>query len=140
MRQDINKYFLSIAKTISTRSTCERKKVGCIIVRDKNILSTGYNGSPAGLPHCEEVGCEIENSSCIRTTHAEQNAICQAAKNGVSINNSILYTTLFPCYTCAKMIINCGIKEIYFLEDYHSSRKSKDIFWQRKINCYKILL
>lgn len=141
MDRDINKYFLNIVNIVATRATCNRKKVGCIIVKDKNIIATGYNGSPIGLEHCEDVGCEIDdNGSCIRTTHAEQNAICQAAKNGISINGATIYCSMFPCYTCAKMIINCGIKEIYFLEDYHSANKSINIFKKANIKINKIKL
>jgi len=133
MNRDINKYFFDIAKVVALRSTCNRSLVGAIVVKNKNILATGYNGSSSGLEHCIDVGCELnEQGSCIRTVHAEQNAIIQAAKNGVSINNAIMYVTLFPCYTCAKIIINAGIKEIYVLKDYHSSQKSKEIF--KKIN------
>lgn len=141
MDRDINKYFLNIVNIVATRATCNRKKVGCIIVKDKNIIATGYNGSPIGLEHCEDVGCEIdEKGSCIRTTHAEQNAICQAAKNGISINGATIYCSMFPCYTCAKMIINCGIKEIYYLDDYHTSERSIDIFKKANIKINKIKL
>lgn len=134
MSRNINNYFFEICKIVASRSTCPRKHVGCIITRDKSILSTGYNGSPRGLKHCDDIGCEIDDKgSCIRTTHSEQNAICQAAKNGVSIENSTMYVTMFPCYTCAKMIVNCGIKEIHALEDYHSSERSKKIFKEAKI-------
>jgi len=137
MNRDINKYFLSIAEIVSSRSTCNRSLVGCVIVKNKNILATGYNGSPSGLKHCIDAECELEDGHCIRTVHAEQNAIIQAAKNGTAIENSIIYTTLFPCYTCAKMIINAGIKEVHCLKDYHSSKRSKEIFNQSNIK-YKI--
>ena len=97
-------YFMNIATEVATRSTCDRKHVGAVIVRNKNILSTGYNGSIKGLPHCDEVGHEMVDGHCIRTTHAEANAIVQAAKNGVSIDNSEIFVTAFHCYNCFKLI------------------------------------
>ena len=137
-RESIHSYFLKIAEVVATRSTCERKSVGCVIVKNKNILSTGFNGSPSGLRHCLDIGCEIVNGSCERTTHSEQNAICQAAKNGIEISESTLYTTLFPCYNCAKIIINSGISRIYYKEDYHSQDRSKKIFKEAHIFTKKI--
>ena len=116
------KYFINIAKEVSKRSTCNRKNVGAVIVRDKTILSTGYNGSIKGLPHCDEIGHEMINGHCVRTTHAEANAIVQAAKNGVKINNSEIYVTASPCYDCFKLIVNAGINTIYYLEFYRDER------------------
>ncbi|MFC1550308.1 cytidine/deoxycytidylate deaminase family protein [Candidatus Neomarinimicrobiota bacterium] len=116
------KYFMNIAQVVASRATCDRKKVGAVIVRDKNILSTGYNGSLSGLPHCEENGHEMENDHCVRTIHAEANAIVQAARNGVAINKSEIYITASPCYTCFKMIANAGIRRIYFGEFYRDER------------------
>ena len=95
-------YFMNIAQEVATRSTCDRKHVGAVIVRDKTILSTGYNGSIKGLPHCDEAGCEMVEGHCVRTTHAEANAIVQAAKNGVKIELSEIYVTASPCYNCLK--------------------------------------
>ena len=118
-------YFMNIAKEVSTRSTCDRKHVGAVIVRDKTILSTGYNGSIKGLQHCDEIGHEMVDGHCIRTTHAEANAIVQAAKNGVSINNSEIYVTASPCYHCFKLIANSGIKTIYYDEFYRDDRIMK---------------
>ena len=115
-------YFMNIATEVATRSTCDRKHVGAVIVRNKNILSTGYNGSIKGLPHCDEVGHEMVDGHCIRTTHAEANAIVQAAKNGVSINNSEIFVTASPCYNCFKLIANSGIKVIYYRELYRDQR------------------
>ena len=115
-------YFMNIATEVSTRSTCDRKHVGAVIVRNKNILSTGYNGSIKGLPHCDEVGHEMVDGHCIRTTHAEANAIVQAAKNGVSIDNSEIFVTASPCYNCFKLIANSGIKVIYYRELYRDQR------------------
>ena len=115
-------YFMNIATEVATRSTCDRKHVGAVIVRNKNILSTGYNGSIKGLPHCDEVGHEMVDGHCIRTTHAEANAIVQAAKNGVSIDNSEIFVTASPCYNCFKLIANSGINVIYYRELYRDQR------------------
>ena len=117
-------YFMNIAREVATRSTCDRKHVGAVIVREKTILSTGYNGSIKGLPHCDEVGCEMVDGHCIRTTHAEANAIVQAAKNGVEINLSEIYVTASPCYNCFKLIANAGIKTIFYKEFYRDDRIS----------------
>ncbi len=115
-------YFMNIAHEVATRSTCDRKNIGAVIVREKSILSTGYNGSLRGLPHCEEVGHEMENDHCVRTIHAEANAIVQAARNGVQIENAEIFVTASPCYNCFKMIANAGIKKIYFGEFYRDER------------------
>ena len=115
-------YFMNIAKEVATRSTCDRMHVGAVIVRDKTILSTGYNGSIKGLPHCDEIGHEMVDGHCVRTTHAEANAIVQAAKNGVKINLAEIYVTASPCYNCFKLIANAGIKSIYFDEFYRDER------------------
>jgi len=115
-------YFMNIAKEVATRSTCDRKNVGAVIVRDKTILSTGYNGSIKGLPHCDDAGHEMVDGHCIRTTHAEANAIVQAAKNGVKINESEIYVTASPCYNCFKLIANAGIKIILYQELYRDDR------------------
>lgn len=122
MRADWHRYFMGIAHQASTRSTCQRKHVGAVIVRDKTILSTGYNGSVRGLPHCEDVGCVMEDGHCVATVHAEANAIIQAAKNGVSIEGSELYTTASPCWSCFKLIANVGIKKIFYGEFYREER------------------
>lgn len=122
-RQSWDDYFMSVARTIATRSTCDRKYVGAVIVRDKVILSTGYNGSIRGLPHCDwDAGHMMEDGHCVRTVHAEVNAIAQAAMNGVAIKDSILYTTASPCWPCFKVIANCGIKRIVFGEFYRDER------------------
>jgi len=126
MRADWHRYFMGIAHQASTRSTCLRKHVGAVIVRDKTILSTGYNGSVRGLPHCEDVGCVVEDGHCIATVHAEANAIIQAAKNGVSIEGSELYTTASPCWNCFKLIANVGIKKIFF-GDFYREERSREI-------------
>ena len=115
-------YFMNIAKEVATRSTCDRKHVGAVIVRDKTILSTGYNGSIKGLKHCGDIGHEMVDGHCVRTTHAEANAIVQAAKNGVSINGSEIFVTASPCYNCFKLIANSGINKIYYDEFYRDDR------------------
>lgn len=115
-------YFMNIAKEAATRSTCDRKHVGAVIVRDKTILSTGYNGSIRGMPHCNENGHMMENDHCVATIHAESNAILQAAKNGVMIDRGEIYITASPCWTCFKMLANVGIKKIFYGEFYRDER------------------
>lgn len=115
-------YFMNIAKQVATRSTCDRKNVGAVIVRDRTILSTGYNGSIRGMPHCDEAGHMMENGHCIATIHAESNAVLQAAKNGVSIDGAEVYITSSPCWNCFKMLANAGIKKIYYGEFYRDER------------------
>lgn len=115
-------YFMNIAKQVATRSTCDRKHVGAVISRDRTILSTGYNGSIRGMPHCDEAGHMMENGHCVATIHAEANAILQAAKNGVMIDNSEIFITASPCWPCFKMIANAGIKKIFYGEFYRDER------------------
>lgn len=115
-------YFMNIAKEVATRSTCDRKHVGAVIVRGKTILSTGYNGSIKGLDHCDDIGHEMENTHCIRTIHAEANAIVQAARHGIRIEDSEIFVTASPCYDCFKMIANVGINKVYFGEFYREQR------------------
>jgi len=115
-------YFMNIAKEVASRSTCDRKHVGAVIVKEKTILSTGYNGSIKGLPHCDEAGHEMIDGHCVRTTHAEANAIVQAAKNGVKIESAEIYVTASPCYDCFKLIANAGLKSIYYDEFYRDER------------------
>ena len=121
-RADWHEYFMNIAEQVATRSTCDRKHVGAVVVRDKMILSTGYNGSIRGLPHCKEAGHLMENDHCVRTIHAEANALVQAARNGVNINNSEIYISASPCFNCFKMLANAGIKAIYYKEFYRDER------------------
>jgi dCMP deaminase len=113
---------MNIARQAASRSTCDRKFVGAVIVRDRTILSTGYNGSIRGMPHCDEVGHDLENGHCVATIHAEANAILQAAKNGVNISGSELYTTASPCWNCFKLIANAGIRRIYYGEFYRDEK------------------
>ncbi len=121
-RVDWHTYFMNIARQAATRSTCDRKNVGAVIVRDKMILSTGYNGSIRGLPHCDEEGHQMDNGHCVATVHAEANAIIQAAKNGVRIDGAELYTTASPCWNCFKLIANAGIRSVYYGEFYRDER------------------
>lgn len=109
---------MGITFQVALRSTCDRARVGAIIVKDRRILTTGYNGAPAGLPHCDEIGHLMVGGHCVRTLHAEQNAIIQAAYHGVSVADSTIYVTHQPCLTCAKMIINAGIKRVVYAGHY----------------------
>ncbi len=136
-RPSWDEYFLKITEMVGSRGTCDRGRAGCVIAKNKRIVSTGYVGSPVGLPHCDEIGHEMhtvthENGQqtrhCIRTTHAEQNAICQAARFGIALEDATLYCKMTPCYTCAKMIINAGIKRVVCQNDYHASQRSKEVF------------
>lgn len=115
-------YFMNIANQVATRGTCHRKHVGCVLVRERTILATGYNGSVRGMPHCDEVGHMMENGHCTRTAHAEQNAIAQAARYGVSVMNGECYVNASPCWTCFKILANAGIKRIVFGEFYRDDR------------------
>jgi dCMP deaminase len=117
-----DRYFMNLAVQAATRSTCPRKAVGAVIVRDKAVLATGYNGSLRGLPHCTEVGCLMENGHCVRTVHAEANAILQAARNGVRIEDADIYVTASPCWSCFKLIANAGLHRIFFGEFYRDDR------------------
>ncbi len=125
-RPSWDEYFLNIAKLVATRSTCLRRRVGAVVVKEKQVLATGYNGAPTGLEHCDQVGClreELnvpsgERHELCRALHAEQNAFLQAAKHGVSLEGGTLYITTQPCSICAKMIINAGIKKIVIEGEY----------------------
>lgn len=126
-RPSWDQYFMTITRQVAERSTCCRAKVGAVIVRDKNILATGYNGAPAGMPHCLDVGCLVYKSTtpsgeieenCFRTIHAEINAIAQAAKNGAQIRDGDIYITHTPCIHCFKVLINVGIRRIFYEKPY----------------------
>jgi len=117
-----DEYFCDIAYQVATRSTCSRKKVGSILVKNKNILATGYNGSIRGLPHCEDVGCLMENGHCVRTVHSEANSLLAAARHGINIEGSTIYTTASPCWYCFKLIANSGIKKIVYAELYRDPK------------------
>ncbi|HEY5123794.1 MAG TPA: cytidine/deoxycytidylate deaminase family protein [Ignavibacteria bacterium] len=136
-RPSWDKYFMEIADTVSKRATCDRGKSGCVIVREKQILVTGYVGAPRGLPHCDEAGHLMKQvvheddsvtNHCVRTVHAEQNAICQAARLGISLDKATLYCRMTPCRTCAMMIINCGIERVVCEKKYHAGSESENMF------------
>jgi len=135
-RPSWDEYFLKITEMIGSRGTCDRGRAGCVITVDKRIVTTGYVGAPVNVKHCDSVGHEMhtvrhedghESRHCIRTTHAEQNAIAQAARSGSSIKDGTLYCKMTPCYTCAKIIINAGIRRVVCAQDYHASARSKEI-------------
>ena len=139
MRPSWDQYFMDIAKQVATRATCDRKHVGAVIVRDRVILSTGYNGSVKGMKHCDEVGHMMEDGHCVRTVHSEANAIIQAAKNGISIVGATIYCTASPCWWCFKLIANSGLKKIIFRELYRDERITKfaedagiELVWHNK--------
>lgn len=136
-RPSWDEYFLKVMEMVGTRGTCDRGRSGCVIVKERRVISTGYVGSPVGTTHCDEAGHEMhtvknidgtESRHCIRTTHAEQNAICQAARFGVALEGATLYSKMTPCYACAKMIINAGIKRVVSSQDYHAGGRTKEIF------------
>lgn len=136
-RPSWDEYFLQLADIIGSRGTCDRGRAGAILVKDKRILATGYVGSPIGIAHCDEVGHEMHTVTgedgtvsrhCIRTAHAELNAITNAARVGIAVEGATLYCKFLPCYTCAKAIINAGVKRVVTLKDYHASKQSKIIF------------
>lgn len=139
IRPSWDEYFMEIANTVSKRATCDRGRSGCVIARDKQILVTGYVGSPTNFPHCDDVGHQMKKlihededgkvtTHCMRTVHAEQNAICQAAKLGISIKEATLYCRMTPCRTCAMLIINCGLKRVVCEKKYHAGRESEELF------------
>ena len=117
-----HRYFMNLAIQAATRSTCPRKHVGAIIVRDRTVLSTGYNGSVRGGEHCDDAGCMMEDGHCVRTVHAEANALVQAARNGVRTGGAEIYVTASPCFSCFKLIANAGIRRIYYGEFYRDER------------------
>ena len=146
-RPSWHEYFMRIAMLAATRSTCLRRQVGAVIVKNKKVLATGYNGSPSGLKHCLDVGCLREElgipsgqrHELCRAIHAEQNAIIQAATSGVSIEGGILYSTTFPCMLCAKMLVNSGIKEIYISEGYPDDL-SKEILEEAGVEIHRLVV
>ncbi|MEA1968886.1 MAG: cytidine/deoxycytidylate deaminase family protein [Thermodesulfobacteriota bacterium] len=145
VRPSWHEYFMGISELVATRSTCLRRKVGAVLVKDKRILCSGYNGAPSGLPHCDETGClreklnvpSGEKHELCRGVHAEQNAIIQAARHGISVRDSVLYCTNQPCSICAKMIINAGIRKVYFRDGYNDPMAEK-MFDQAGLICKKL--
>jgi dCMP deaminase len=138
---------MEVMEAISKRATCDRGRSGCVIAKDNQLLVTGYVGSPIGLPHCDEVGHQMKKmlhadesitEHCVRTVHAEQNAICQAAKNGVSIDGATLYCRMTPCRVCAMLIINCGIKRVVCERKYHAGLESEALFKEAGVQLHFI--
>jgi dCMP deaminase len=139
VRPTWDEYFMEVCRAIAKRATCDRGRSGCVIARDNQILATGYVGAPAGLPHCDEVGHQFKKTihedgtvttHCVRSVHAEQNAICQAARRGIAIGGATLYCKMTPCRACAMMIINCGIVRVVCERKYHAGAESEYMFAQ----------
>ena len=135
-RPSWDEYFMQIAHTVSERATCDRGRSGCVIARNKQILVTGYVGSPVGLPHCDDVGHFFKQvthedgkvtNHCVRTVHAEQNAITQAARRGIALDGGTIYVRMTPCRTCAMLIINCGIERVVCEKKYHAGKESEEM-------------
>ena len=142
IRPTWDEYFMEVADAIAKRATCDRGRSGCVIARNKQLLVTGYVGSPIGMPHCDDVGHQMKKTihedgsitnHCVRTIHAEQNAICQAAKLGVALEGSTLYCRMTPCRVCAMLIINSGIKRVVCERKYHAGAESEEMFKQAGI-------
>jgi len=136
-RPSWDEYFLGLVDEVAGRATCDRGRSGCIITKQRRIVATGYVGSPAGIDHCDDVGhllktVEDETGArrqhCVRTIHAEQNAICQAARFGTSLEGATLYCTMEPCRACAMLIINCGIARVVCAYRYHAAQETRDLF------------
>ncbi len=123
MRKSKDQYFLEMAEAAAGQATCDRLHVGCVLVKDNALVSTGYNGSVRGLPHCDDVGHDLVSKHCVRTVHAEVNAICNAAKHGHSTNGATSYQNWFPCYNCFKTMANAGINRIVF-SNYYGGKDS----------------
>ncbi len=137
IRPSWDEYFMDLANAAARRATCDRGRSGGVIVRDRQVLGTGYVGSPKGIPHCDEVGHLFKKvyhedgsvtQHCVRTVHAEQNAICQAARRGIALDRGTLYCKMTPCRTCAMLIINCGIERVVCEKKYHAGRESEELF------------
>lgn len=142
-RPSWDEYFMELANAAAKRATCDRGRSGCVIVKNKQVLVTGYVGSPIGLPHCDEVGHLFKKTyhedgsittHCVRTVHAEQNAICQAARRGIALDGATLYCRMTPCRTCAMLIINCGIKRVVCQQKYHAGEESEQMFKEAGIS------
>jgi dCMP deaminase len=137
IRPDWDAYFMEIMEAVSRRATCDRGRSGCVVVRDNHILTTGYVGAPPGLPHCDEVGHQMkatihedghQSQHCVRTTHAEENAIIQAARIGVALSGATMYSRMTPCAVCAKSIIGVGIKRMVCQKRYHVAEETEAMF------------
>jgi dCMP deaminase len=141
-RPNWDRYFLDLCEAVSKRATCDRGRSGCVIVKDKRIMTTGYVGAPSGLPHCDEAGHDMRKvlddngnvtQHCVRTLHAEQNAIIQAARFGIPLEDATLYCKMTPCRTCAMMIINAGIKRVVCEKRYHADEDTKQMLKQARV-------
>lgn len=142
VRPTWDEYFIGLVQAAATRATCDRGRSACVFVRDHESLVTGYVGSPKGLPHCDEIGHQLktvihedgsQTTHCRRTVHAEQAAICQAARRGVSLNGATLYVTMTPCPACAKLLANIGVTRVVCERRYHAGAESEEIFEQAGI-------
>ncbi|MBF0479505.1 MAG: cytidine/deoxycytidylate deaminase family protein [Candidatus Omnitrophica bacterium] len=136
-RPDWDQYFMKLAMLASERATCPRMHCGCVLVKGKSVIATGYNGSIPGDAHCEDVGCLVVENHCQRTNHAEMNALMQAAKHGNAVEGSTAYVTNMPCTTCAKAVIAAGIKRVVVFSDYHSTLAT-DFFAKAKVQIDKV--
>ncbi len=136
-RPSWDEYFLKLAMLASERATCPRMHCGCVLVKDKFVLSTGYNGSLPGMPHCDEVGCLIVNGHCVRTNHAEINALCQATRHGVTLEGATAYVSNMPCTACAKALITAGVKRVVVFSDYHDTL-AEDFFTQTGVELVRL--
>ncbi len=138
-RMSWNEYFKEITNLVASRSTCDRAMVGCLIVNDDNrIVSSGYNGSVSGNPHCDDVGHTMRDNHCIATIHAEMNALLYCAKEGISVNNCKVYVTHFPCLNCTKALIQAGIKEVNYINDYRVDPYAVELLEKNKIKINKL--
>ncbi|WP_203623314.1 MULTISPECIES: deaminase [unclassified Lacticaseibacillus] len=132
-RESWDQYFMQLATVVAQRSTCERATVGALLVVDHRIIATGYNGSISGDPHCDDAGHLMRDGHCIRTLHAEMNAILQCAENGVSTRGAALYVTYYPCLNCTKALIQAGVTRVYFAHDYRNDPYAVQLFEEHHI-------
>lgn len=137
-RETWDQYFMKLAISVAQRSTCERATVGSVLVRDKRIIATGYNGSVLGEPHCDDAGHLMDNGHCIRTVHSELNAILQCAANGVRTKGAALFVTHFPCLNCTKALIQAGIVAISYCYDYHNDAYALELMHSHHMQLTKI--
>ncbi|NLN14083.1 MAG: CMP deaminase [Tissierellia bacterium] len=138
-RKNWNEYFMEIAELVASRSTCDRAFVGCLLVNDDNrIISTGYNGSISGQPHCDDIGHTMRDGHCIATIHAEMNALIYCAKEGISVKGCTAYVTHFPCLNCTKALIQAGIKKIYYKYDYRVDEYAVELLKKSNVDFEKL--
>jgi dCMP deaminase len=141
-RIDFDTYAMELADLVAKRGTCDRRRVGAVFVIDRSIVVTGYNGAPSGMPHCDDVGHDIVITdgveNCIRATHAEQNAIFQAAKRGASLNGSTLYVNTYPCIYCAKAIVSVGTRRVFYRSNYNNNPRVAELFFASGIEVIQL--